>query len=48
MRNCIPDMDEVTMIEDFYHRSNDSAFVYITTTTSKQLFREADVYITAD
>jgi hypothetical protein len=40
------------VIEDFYRGSNDSAFVRAilqkASTTSEQLFREADLYITAD
>jgi hypothetical protein len=40
------------VIEDFYRGSNDSAFVRTilqkAPTTSEQLFREADLYITAD
>jgi hypothetical protein len=43
---------ETSVIEDFYRGSNDSAFVrailYKASTTSEQLFREADLYITAD
>jgi hypothetical protein len=42
----------VTVIEHFYRGSNDPAFVRAilqkAPTTSEQLFREADVYITAD
>jgi hypothetical protein len=52
MRNRIPEVAEATVIEDFYMRSNDSAFVRAilqkVLTTSKQLFREADLYITTD
>jgi hypothetical protein len=52
MRNCIPEVAEAAVIEDFYRRSNDSAFVRAilqkAPTTSEQLFREADLYITAD
>jgi hypothetical protein len=51
MRNCIPEVAEVAVIEDFYRGSNDSAFVRAilqkVPTTSEQLFREADLYITA-
>jgi hypothetical protein len=40
------------VIEDFYQGSNDSAFVRAilqkAPTTSEQLFREADLYITGD
>jgi hypothetical protein len=40
------------VIEDFYRRSNDSTFVRAilqkVPATFKQLFREADLYITAD
>jgi hypothetical protein len=52
MRNRIPEVAEAAVIEDFYRGSNDSAFVRAilqkAPTTSKQLFREADLYITAD
>jgi ribosomal protein S14 len=52
MRNCIPEVAEAVVIEDFYRGSNDSAFVRAilqkAPTTSEQLFREADLYITAD
>jgi hypothetical protein len=52
MRNRIPEVTEVAVIEDFYRGSNDSAFVRAilqkAPTTSEQLFREADIYITAD
>jgi hypothetical protein len=52
MRNRIPKVVEEEVIEDFYRGSNDSAFfraiLQKVTTTSKQLFREADLYITAD
>jgi hypothetical protein len=52
MRNCIPEVAEAALIEDFYRGSNDSAFVRAilqnAPTTSEQLFREADLYITAD
>jgi hypothetical protein len=52
MRNRIPEVAEVAVIEDFYRGSNDSAFVRAilqkVSTTSKQLFREADLYITTD
>jgi hypothetical protein len=52
MRNCIPEVAEAAVIEDFYRGSNDSAFVQAILqrepTTSEQLFREADLYITAD
>jgi hypothetical protein len=52
MRNRIPKVTEAAMIEDFYRGSNDSAFVRAilqkAPTTSEQLFREADLYITAD
>jgi hypothetical protein len=52
MRNRIPEVTEATMIEDFCRASNDSAFVRAilqkASTTSKQLLREADLYITAD
>jgi hypothetical protein len=52
MRNHIPEVTEAAVIEDFYRESNDSAFVRTilqkAPTTSEQLFREADLYITAD
>jgi hypothetical protein len=52
MRNRIPEVAEVAVIEDFYRGSNDSAFVRAmlqkASTTSEQLFREADLYITTD
>jgi hypothetical protein len=52
IRHCIPEVTEAPMIEDFYRRSNDSAFVRAilqkALTTSEQMFREADLYITAD
>jgi hypothetical protein len=52
MRNRIPEVTEAAVIEDFYRGSNGSAFVCAilqkAPTTSEQLFREADLYITAD
>jgi hypothetical protein len=52
MRNHIPEAAEAAVIEDFYRGSNDSAFVRAilqkAPTTSEQLFREADLYITTD
>jgi hypothetical protein len=52
MRNRIPENAEATVIEDFYRGSNDLAFVRAILqkepATSEQLFREADIYITAD
>jgi hypothetical protein len=52
MRNCIPEVVEAIVIEDFYRGSNDSAFVLAilqkAPTTSEQLFREVDLYITTD
>jgi hypothetical protein len=52
MRNCIPEVTEAAVIEDFYRGSNESTFVRAilqkAPTTSEQLFREADLYITAD
>jgi hypothetical protein len=52
MRNRIPEATEAAVIEDFYRGSNDSAFIRAilqkAPTTSEQLFREADLYITAD
>jgi hypothetical protein len=52
MRNRIPEVAEAAVIEDFYRGSTDSAFVRAilqkASTTSEQLFWEADLYITAD
>jgi hypothetical protein len=52
MRNRIPEVTEAAVIEDFYRGSNDSAFVRAilqkAPTTSEELFREADIYITVD
>jgi hypothetical protein len=52
MRNRILEVVEAAVIEDFYRGSNDSVFVRTilqkAPTTSEQLFREADLYITAD
>jgi hypothetical protein len=52
MRNRIPEVVEAAVIEDFYRGSNDPAFVRAilqkASITSEQLFREADLYITAD
>jgi hypothetical protein len=52
MRNRIPEVAEATVIEDFYQGSNDSAFIRAilqkAPNTFEQLFREADIYITAD
>jgi hypothetical protein len=52
MRNRILEVTKTTVIEDFYQASNDSAFVRAilqkAPTTSEQLFREADLYMTAD
>jgi hypothetical protein len=52
MRNCIPKVVEAAVIEDFYRGSNDSAFVRAifqkAPATSKQLFWEANLYITMD
>jgi hypothetical protein len=52
MRNRIPEVAEAAVIEDFYRRSNDPAFVRAilqkAPATFEQMFREADVYITAD
>jgi hypothetical protein len=52
MRNHIPKVAEVAVIEDFYRGSNESAFVRAilqkASATSEQLFWEADIYITAD
>jgi hypothetical protein len=52
MRNRIPEVAEAAMIEVFYRGSNDSAFIRAilqkALTASKQLFREANLYITAD
>ena len=52
MRNHIPEVTEAVVIKSFYWGSNDSAFVRAipqkAPTTSKQLFWEADLYITAN
>jgi hypothetical protein len=52
MRDRIPEVAEAVVIEDFYRGSNDSAFVRAilqkAPTTSEQLFREADLYITTN
>jgi hypothetical protein len=52
MRNRIPEVAEEAVIEDFYRGSNESAFVRAilqkASTTSEQLFQEADLYITID
>jgi hypothetical protein len=52
MRNHIPEVTEVAVIEDFCRGSNNSAFVRAilqkALATSKQLFREAYIYISAD
>jgi hypothetical protein len=52
MRNRIPEVVEAAVIEDFYRGSNDSVFVRAilqkAPTTSKQLFREADLHITTN
>jgi hypothetical protein len=52
MRNRIPEVAEAAVIEDFYRGSNDSVFVRAilqkASTTSEELFQEADLYITAD
>jgi hypothetical protein len=52
MRNRIPEVTEATVIEDFYQGSSDSAFIRAilqkAPTTSEQLFREVDLYITVD
>jgi hypothetical protein len=52
MRIHILEVAEAVVIEDFYRGSNDSAFVRAilqkVSATSEQLFREADIYITAD
>jgi hypothetical protein len=52
MRNRIPEVAEAAVIEGFYRGSNDSAFVRAilqkAPTTSEQLFKEVDLYITAD
>jgi hypothetical protein len=51
MRNCIPEVAETAVIEDFYRGSNDLAFVRAilqkAPATSEQLFSETDVYIIA-
>jgi hypothetical protein len=52
MRNRIPEVVEAAVIEDFYRGSNDPAFVRAilqkAPATSEQLFREANIYTTAD
>jgi hypothetical protein len=52
MRNRIPEVTKVEVIDDFYRGSNDSTFVRVVLQkapiTSEQMFREADLYITAD
>jgi hypothetical protein len=52
MRNRILEVAEAAVIEDFYRGSNDSVFVRAilqkAPPTSEQLFREVDLYITAD
>jgi hypothetical protein len=52
MRNCIPEVTEAAVIEDFYWGSNDWTFVRAilqkAPTTSEQLFWEANLYITAN
>jgi hypothetical protein len=51
MRSHIPEVTEAAVIEDFYRGSNDSAFVRAIlqkAPASKQLFRDADLYITID
>jgi hypothetical protein len=52
MRNCIPEVAEASVIEDFYRGSNDLAFfraiLQKAPATSEQLFREADIHITLD
>jgi hypothetical protein len=52
MRNRILEVTEAAVIQDFYRGSNDSAFVRAilqkAPATSKQLFWEADIYITMD
>lgn len=52
MRNRIPDISNAAVIEDFYRGSHDVVFVCVilqkASTTSEQLFREADIYIIDD
>jgi hypothetical protein len=52
MRNRISEVTKAAVIEDFYRGSNDPVFIWAilqkASTTSEQLFREADIYITAD
>jgi hypothetical protein len=52
MRNRIPEVAEAVVIEDLYRGSNDLAFVQAilqkAPTTSEQLFKEEDLYITTD
>jgi hypothetical protein len=50
MRNHIPDISDLVVIEDFYWGSRDEVFVRAiceeAPTTAEQLFRKADMYIT--
>jgi hypothetical protein len=50
MRNRIPNFIETVTTEDLYQGSHDRAFLRAilqkALTTSEQLFREADIYIT--
>jgi hypothetical protein len=52
MRSRIPEVAEAAVTEDFYRGSNDSAFIRAilqkAPTTSEQLFREVNLYITTD
>ena len=52
MRNRIPDITEVAVIDDFLLGSNDETFardiMQKAPVTSEQLLRKADQYITAD
>jgi hypothetical protein len=52
MMNRIPEVTEAAVIEDFYRGSNDTVFVrdilQKAPATSEHLFRDADIYITAD
>jgi hypothetical protein len=49
MRNRIPNITDVAMIEEFYQVSHDEVFVRAilqeAPTTIEQLFRKADAYI---
>jgi hypothetical protein len=52
MRNCIPDINEATIIEHFYRGSCDESFLrsilHKAPTTLERLFHDVDNYITTD